>query len=207
MQQVSIPSDDLANALVSSLTEIPFMESVTGRRRLVRLMQDTLRTFPDVRESTDARIHTIELVRACMSERGGLRALTSAISSIDPEHPASARTMRLIASASFNELLLDFERRAIGDLLVRADSENGGTDRLWWRVDLGSLLVGSAADAAVTPIEAFYRLGSRPVRREHTPAALILVQNVAQHANGILRKDLEDWSSRLANRLEIKSVD
>ncbi|NMO55108.1 tetratricopeptide repeat protein [Actinoplanes sp. TBRC 11911] len=197
------PAAELNDALITALTEIPFMNALADRRLLLQLVRRTTDEFPDVPENDVNRLHVIQIVLACLQKRGGLRALTDALLTMAPDATGSKRAVELIRTASLNSLLTEAQVRRIHELLKRSERETDHADRRWWRHSAGEASI-EIPDGVVTLVAAFDHLGNRPVQHQRMPAALLLVQHVAQHTSGPLEVELNLWASELAEHLELE---
>lgn len=88
------PAADLRKALVAALVDVPVTHSLADRRLLINLVRRDVRTFLAVPERDQTRTHVIEIVLACISTRGGLRALKEALIVMAPEAPGTRLDLR-----------------------------------------------------------------------------------------------------------------
>jgi hypothetical protein len=197
------PAAELNDALITALTEIPFMNALADRRLLLQLVRRAIDGFPDVPENDVIRLHVIQIVLACLQKRGGLRALTSALLTMAPDAPGSKRAVELIRAASLNSLVTEAQVRRIHELLKRAERETDHADRRWWRHTISESSIDVPAEAT-TLVAAFDHLGNWPVQQERMPTALRLIQHVAQHTTGPLEVELNNWASELVEHLELE---
>ena len=122
------PAAELRDALISSLIDVQFMNALPDRRLLINLVRRDVVNFPDVPERSEARLHVVDIVLACLGHPGGLRALRTALETMAPDSPGTKRAGQLIASATLLNLLPDSEVKRAHELLRRAGAEFDDVD-------------------------------------------------------------------------------
>ncbi|MEN3613729.1 FxSxx-COOH system tetratricopeptide repeat protein [Plantactinospora sp. ZYX-F-223] len=194
------PAAELRDALISALIDVQFMNALPDRRLLINLVRRDVINFPDVQERSEARLHVVEIVLACLGNPGGLRALVAALATMAPDAPGTKRATQLIESAALLNLLPDSEVKRVHELLRRA--EGGRAEAGWWR---------PATNASVPPLPgavknltaAFDHLATQPHGQHRLPAALVLVNDVAAQLDGPIAVELSNWAEGQAERLEV----
>jgi hypothetical protein len=199
------PATELSDALITGLTEMPFLSAKADRLLLLQLIKRNLDDFPDIRDNDVIRSHFIEMVLACHQQPGGFRALTEALTTMAPHHPGVKNAIALVKASSVQGLIPDLEMRRIFDSLRRAEAEIEPSVPLWWWDSLDKASISVPADTP-TLAEAFSRLCAGPARGPGTPPALRLLRHVAELAVGQLRAELDQWARSLADRLEVDAV-
>lgn len=179
---------------------MPVSHSLADRRLLINLVRRDVRTFPDVPERDQARTHVIEIVLACISTRGGLRALKEALVVMAPEAAGTRLTCSLVDSASLASLLLQGESQQAHDLLRRAAQEQGDPD--WWRAIARDALP-DVAQSPQDPVHAFELAARRSAGDRDAAVALAMVHRLAAELEGPLRVELTAWVEQVAERLEV----
>jgi hypothetical protein len=193
------PAAELRKALVAALVDVPVSHSLADRRLLINLVRRDVRTFPDVPERDQARTHVIEIVLACISTRGGLRALKEALVVMAPEAPGTRLTCSLVDSASLASLLLQGESQQAHELLRRAAHEMD--DPEWWRAIARDTLPGAPQPADL--VQMFEYAAGRSAGDRDAATALTMVHRVAADLEGPLRVELTTWVEQVAERLEL----
>src|SRR5262249_6241116 len=115
------PAAELRDALISALIDVQFMNALPDRRLLINLVRRDVVNFPDVQERSEARLHVVEIVLACLGHPGGLRALHGALSTMAPDAPGTKRAGQLIETATLLSLLPESEVKRVHELLRRAE--------------------------------------------------------------------------------------
>ncbi|HEX5198830.1 MAG TPA: FxSxx-COOH system tetratricopeptide repeat protein [Actinoplanes sp.] len=193
------PAAELRKALVAALVDVPVTHSLTDRRLLINLVRRDVRTFPDVPERDQARTHVIEIVLACISTRGGLRALKEALSVMAPDAPGTRLACSLVDNASLSSLLLQGESQRAHQLLRHAMAE---ADEETWREIARSTIAGLAEPPADL-VQAFELAAGRNTGDQAIATALALVRRVGAELDGTLGVELRDWVLQVAERLEL----
>jgi hypothetical protein len=190
---------DLRNALIDALVDVPFVDRTADRRLLINLIRREVSGYPDVPERDEARLHVIEVVLACLTTRGGLRALRSALAVMAPKAPATRRVGQLIDSATLSNLLLESESQRSRDLLRRA--ENHGTGGGWWRTVVTEVVGEIPPQVSTLP-----QLFDHAANDNHDPhgllTGLVLIERVADRLAGPIRVELISLTEQVADRLE-----
>jgi tetratricopeptide (TPR) repeat protein len=194
------PAAELRNALVAALVDVPVTQGLADRRLLLNLVRRDVRTFPDVPERDQVRPHVIEIVLACINTRGGLRALTEALTIMAPDAPSTRLASSLVESASLSSLLLKGESQQVRQLLRRAAAETN--DPAWWR----EIAENTVADLPQPPsdlVQAFEIVAGRGAHQHGAATALSLAHRIAAGLDGPLRVELTTWVEQVAERLEL----
>ena len=194
------PAGELWKALVAALLDVPVSQSLADRRLLINLARREVRAFPEVPELDKARNHVIEIVLACMSTRGGLRALTEALIVMAPEAPGTRLMCKLVESASLTSLLLQTEVDHVHDLLRRAEAERA--DPAWWR-EAAHQSVPDLPELPPSLAKTFDTAAGRGNGKPGVVAALTFVHRVADGLDSPLRVELTAWVEQVAERLEL----
>jgi hypothetical protein len=182
------------------VVDVPITHSLADRRLLINLVRRDVRTFPDVPERDQARTHVVDIVLACISTRGGLRALKEALVVMAPEAPATRLTCSLIDSASLDSLLLQGENEQVHDLLRRAAAQ--AHDATWWQ-EIALTTVPGLDKSPPELVHAFdIAAGTSPGEQGATPA-LSLARQIADSLDGTLRVELTTLVKQIAERLEL----
>ncbi|WP_422770327.1 FxSxx-COOH system tetratricopeptide repeat protein [Plantactinospora sp. WMMC1484] len=194
------PATELRGALVAALIDVQFMNALPDRRLLINLVRRDVTYFPDIEERPDARLHVVDIVLACLGNRGGLRALVTALSTMAPDAPATKRVIQLIESAALLNLLSDSDVKRVHDLLRRA--EEGRAETGWWRPALDPSLLQLPETVSSLPV-AFDYLAGQSHGQQRVPTALLLVNDVAAQLDGPIAVELSSWAEGQAERLEV----
>lgn len=183
------------------MVDVPVTSSLPDRRLLINLVRRDIHAFPDVRESDQARTHVVEIVLACITTRGGLRALKDALAVMAPEAPGTRLTCSLIDSASLASLLLQEETEQIRDLLRRAASAK--KDPAWWREIAAETVPGSSAWEPSDLAQVFELAAGRGTGQRDAAAVVSLAHRIGGELDGPLRVKLTAWAEQVADRLEL----
>ncbi|MGI5152602.1 FxSxx-COOH system tetratricopeptide repeat protein [Plantactinospora sp. CA-294935] len=194
------PAAELRDALISALIDVQFMNALPDRRLLINLVRRDVVNFPDVQERSEARLHVVDIVLACLGNPGGLRALVAALSTMAPDAPGTKRATQLIESAALLNLLPDSEVKRVHELLRRA--EDGRSDPGWWRAAV-SAGVPQLPSTVRNLTLAFDHLATQPHGQHRLPAALVLLNDVAAQLDGPIAVELAHWAEGQAERLEV----
>ncbi|MFY1691380.1 FxSxx-COOH system tetratricopeptide repeat protein [Plantactinospora sp. WMMB782] len=193
------PYTKLRNALVDALVQVRFAEALPDRRLLVNLVRRDVAGFPDVAESPQVRSHVVQIVMACLTHPGGLRALLAALWTMAPDTPASRHVRELVESAPLRSRLPKGEVLRIHDLLARA--EGAVPEPGWWRPAVRELAPGGEASGSLSQV--FDQLAGQSHGRGRLPPALVLVDTVAAGLDGPTAAELSSWVWRQAELLEV----
>ena len=190
---------ELRNALIDALVDVPFIDRTADRRLLINLIRREVNEFPDVPERDEARLHVIEIVLACRTARGGLRALRGALSVMAPRAPGTKRVDQLIKTATLSNLLLEGEVQRTHELLDRA--EDYGETAGWWLADASEII------AAVSPngsslSQAFDHAAGHNHHAHGVLAGLVMIERIAARLAGPIQVELISWTEQIADRLE-----
>lgn len=167
---------------------------------LALIRRDVVR-FPDVQERSEARLHVIDIVLACLAHPGGLRALGTALETMAPYANGTQRVRQLIESTTLSSLLPESDLERARDLLRRV-----GRD-----MRLRSALADEFPTAATSPRpvalpDIFDDLAAEQVGSDGLPPAMLLLERAAADcANGQLAAELREWLDTQAERLEIQA--
>ena len=114
-------SAGVLSPLIAALMDLPFINALPDRRMLLTLVRQGVVRFPDVQERSEARLHVVDIVLACLRHPGGLRALGAALETMAPYEEGTRRARQLIESATLSDLLSGGELERVRDLLRAAD--------------------------------------------------------------------------------------
>src|SRR2546423_5794454 len=114
-------SAGVLSPLVAALMDLPFINTLPDRRMLLTLVRQEVMRFPDVQERSEARLHVVDIVLACLRHPGGLRALALTLDTMAPYAEGTRRARQLIESATLSDLLSGSELERVRDLLRTAD--------------------------------------------------------------------------------------
>jgi tetratricopeptide (TPR) repeat protein len=193
------PAAELRGALISALVDVPFMAALPDRRLLINLVRRDVENFPDVQERSEARLHVVEIVLACLNHPGGLRALNAALVTMSPESAGTKRAAQLIESATLLSLTPDAEVRRIHELLRKAEDSLDTPQA--WRALFDESPHPIPAEAR-TLVAAFDHLARRS-GRFRVPPAFLLINAVADSLEGSISIELVSWAEEQAHRLDV----
>jgi tetratricopeptide (TPR) repeat protein len=114
------PVGTLRTPLIDALMGLPFINALSDRRMLLTLIRQEVVRFPDVEEKSEARLHVIYIVLACLGHPGGLRALRAALETMAPHAEGTRRIQQLIESATLANLLPESELERAHELARQA---------------------------------------------------------------------------------------
>ncbi|HET8657954.1 MAG TPA: FxSxx-COOH system tetratricopeptide repeat protein [Micromonosporaceae bacterium] len=182
--------------------ELSFIDALPDRRMLLALIRRDVVRFPDVHERPEARLHVIDIVLACLSHAGGLRALGSALETMAPYAEGTRRVRQLIESATLSRLLASGELERARDLLRRADRLGVGLQPEL----VEDLVVPVGPTRAVTLADVFDGLSAKRSGSDGLPPAMSLLEHAAAGCgDSQLAGELREWLDRQADRLEVQA--
>jgi hypothetical protein len=170
------PAGALRSPLIAALMDLPFINTLPDRRMLLTLIRQDVVRFPDVQERSEARLHVVEIVLACLRHPGGLRALCAALDTMAPYAEGTRRARQLIESATLSDLLSESELERARDLLRSAD------------------------DSLIVKFEDLLR---EPAGSDGLPPALSYLERTAHQVDPSLAADLRGWVDAQAEWLEV----
>src|SRR4051794_27957841 len=159
--------------------DLPFINTLPDRRMLLTLVRQDVVRFPDVQERSEARLHVVEIVLACLRLPGGLPALYAALETMAPYADGTRRARQLIESATLLDLLSGSELERARNLLRTADA---------------ALLVE------------FEKLLREPAGPDGLPPALSFVERTANRVDPQRAVDLRGWVDIQAGRLRVEAA-
>ncbi|MCY1144345.1 FxSxx-COOH system tetratricopeptide repeat protein [Actinoplanes sp. Pm04-4] len=186
--------------MAALVDDVPIINNLPDRRLLINLVRRDVRTFPDVPEREQARSHVIEIVLACISTRGGLRALKEALVVMAPEAPGTRIASSLVESASLSSLLLQGENQRAHELLHQAEAE--AADPAWWRAIVVQTVPGLNHPPADL-VKAFETAAGRGSGSHDAAAALTFIRRVAADLENPVGVALRTWADEVGHRLEL----
>lgn len=194
------PATELRSSLVAALMDLTLLNALPNRRMLLTLIRGDVVRFPDVQEHTEARLHVIDIVLACLGNPGGLRALGTALETMAPHASSTQRVRQLIESATLSSLLPEGDLDRARDLLRRV-----GRD-----VRLRSALADEfptpgTSPKPVAPPDIFDDLAAEQAGSDGLPPAMLLLERAASGCtNSQLAVELREWLDNQAERLEVQ---
>lgn len=194
------PAAELRRALVAAVVDVPITNSLADRRLLINLVRRDVRTFPDVPERDQARTHVVDIILACTTTRGGLRALKEALLVMAPEAPGTRRACSLVDSASLASLLLQGEHEQAHELLQRAADEFDDPSR--WH-EIARATIPGLDQPPAELVKAFDLAAGRHGDKHGLTAALSFARRIAADLDGPLQVELATWAEQVAERLEL----
>jgi tetratricopeptide (TPR) repeat protein len=190
---------DLRQALTDAVVAVPAMSQLANRRLLISMIKSGAVDFPEIQEHAEARLHTVEIVLACLNCRGGLRSLVLALEVIAPDVAGTRTARQVVEAANLLGVVAEAEIQKLHELL-RAVVRSSSVD---WR-DLVRGVAPEIADQSTNLVAAFDSLAARTPQPDTVPPALSLVEAAAASVNGGLQRDLEQWFTAQMQRLDIR---
>jgi tetratricopeptide (TPR) repeat protein len=195
------PGAALRSSLIAALMDLPFINALPDRRMLLTLVRQDVVRFPDVQERSEARLHVVDIVLACLGHPGGLRALRAALETMAPYAEGTRRARQLIESATLSGLLSESDLERARDILRRVDQREVSLPP-----NLDGEPTGDAPSANVVGlIERFDRLAGEQAGSEGLPPALLLLEHTARQVDRHLAVELQGWVDTQAEWLEVQS--
>lgn len=196
------PAAVLRDSLVTALLDVPFMPALPDRRLLIALIRRDCLALPGIPERSETRLHTVEIVLACMATPGGLAALRDALMTMSPEAPAVARIRMLIESVSLISVLSESDIGSARTLLGETERILGERS-VHWRdalfirgLDLKVLGGANLADYFLSQAGAFWELGD-PV------PGIVLLQTLSALVGEPLSAELDSLVNRYSGLLSL----
>jgi tetratricopeptide (TPR) repeat protein len=175
------------------------MAALPDRRLLINLIRRDVDNFPDVQERAETRLHTVDIVLACLSQPGGMRALQASLATMAPEASGTKRATQLIQSATLQSLTPEGDIRRIHDLLRKVEHELETPG--FWRTALDDLPYRMPAGSKDL-VAVFNHLASQRGGWQRVPPAVVLIVAVADVIDGAAAVELLNWAEDQASRLD-----
>jgi len=198
---VSEQRDDHRNPtlrlLVDALQEISFLRSAHERRLVLDLLRDKLGNGFHVNEYPETRAHLFSIARTCNDRRGGLIALAEALRDLEPGSLAVAHACRLIEDMSPLDLVADFDREQLFEMLHGIELPH--------LAELCQRVLGAAAPhpnlGLDRLVDVWSWLEEQNSRADGLPPALVFVEQLATQVGNGLAVRLRWWADRQAYRM------
>lgn len=189
--------DPSLRLLVDALQEISFLRSAHERRLVLDLLRDKLGNGFHVSEYQETRAHLFSIARTCNDRRGGLTALAETLRDLEPGSLSVAYACRLIEDMSPLDLVADFDREQLFELLDGVE-----LPRL---TELCRRVLGAAAPRLVPGrdrlVDVWSWLERQNSRADGLPPALVFVEQLANQVGNGLAAKLRWWADRQAVRM------
>ncbi|MFI9385777.1 hypothetical protein [Kutzneria sp. NPDC052558] len=182
---------------MDALQEVSSLRSVHERRLVLELLRDKLGNGFHVNEYPETRAHLFSIARTCHDRRGGLTALAEALRDLEPGSLAVAQACRLIEDMSPLDLVADFDREQLFEMLHGIE--------LPQLTELCQRVLGPAAPHPDPGLErlvdVWFWLEDQNSRADGLPPALVFVEQLAARVGNGLAARLRWWADRQAERM------
>ncbi|MEV6603853.1 hypothetical protein [Kutzneria sp. NPDC051319] len=187
--------------LVDALQDVSSLRTAYERHLVLDLLRHKLGNGFHVREYPETRAHLFSIAQTCGDRRGGLIALAETLRDLEPGSLAVAKACRLIDDMSPLDLVADFDREQLLELL--SGIELPQLDELCRRA-LGAAAPRPAPGRARL-VDVLSWLEQQNARADGVPPTLVFVEELAAGVDNGLAAKLRWWADRQAARMGLGS--
>ena len=190
-------SNPTLRLLVDALQDVASLRTARERQLVLDLLRHKLGNGFHVREYPDTRAHLFSIAQTCGDRRTGLIALAETLRDLEPGSLAVAQACLLIEDMSPLDLVADFDREQLFELL--AGIELPQLDELCRRA-LGAAAPHPPAGRARL-VDVWSWLEQQNARADGLPPMLVFVEELATGVGNGLAAKLRWWIDRQAARM------